>query len=184
MIEIGHQQPAKRARPLEQGIESDGPAEIVPDSGKAHGRASYFSACRQHLRSQHAHPGMLRQVADHGRNAIVQKLYVRIHQADVIRRGLRDPDVVGLGEAKVLRVANQLRFRKHFRHQLRSSVARSVIDDDHFRAHLAAMLAQGFETLHHIPLGVPHHDDHRNLRGTSLRPGPQLRQRIRFGYHL
>src|SRR5580693_2219208 len=42
MIEIRHHQPAERAGFFEQGIESDGPAKVIPDRREPHGRAPYF----------------------------------------------------------------------------------------------------------------------------------------------
>ena len=140
MIEIRHHHPTEKARPFKKGIDSDGPAEIVPNRREAHGRAPHLSAGREHFRSQHPDGRVFRQMVDHGGDAIVQELHIRIHQANVVSGAFGDADVIGLGKAKIFRIANQLEFREHFRHQFRSSVGGSVVDHDHFRAGLGAVL--------------------------------------------
>src|SRR5271156_2088 len=76
MVEVRHQQPPEGTRALEQRIEQKGSAKIIPHSWEAHGRAPHLAVLRQHLRSHHAHAGMFREIADHGRDAIVEEFYV------------------------------------------------------------------------------------------------------------
>jgi hypothetical protein len=49
MIEVGHQETAKKAGLLEQDIKSHSSAEVIPVRRKAHSGTSYSASCEQHL---------------------------------------------------------------------------------------------------------------------------------------
>ena len=171
MIEIRHQEAAEPSGSLEGNVEGQGTGEVVPDCRETHGGAPDFVIWPKHLWSDHANRGILGKKSEHGGEAVVGKLDVGIHEADVVGRTVCDPNVVGLGESEIFGVANEFEFRESLGDYGGSAVRGSIVDDDYFIVNILAVLAQRLETLKHILLRVPDHDDHGHRGSLRLRFG-------------